>query len=64
MFFAGTIVVLHDDTLRRTATIPLSGAPTRYGGSFHTADVAEAGRLLDSDASTLRWVTTMRIAHR
>ena len=51
----GTIVVLHDDTLRRTGTIPTTGIPTRYGGSYHTADEAEATTLLDSDVSLLDW---------
>ena len=55
MLADGTIVVLHDDTLRRTATIPATGASTRYGGSYHTSDGAEVMRLLDSDVSTLRW---------
>lgn len=57
MLVDGTIVVLHDSTLRRTGTIPDTdaGTSTRYGGSYHTTDSAEATRLLDSDVSTLGW---------
>ena len=57
MLVDGTIVVLHDSTLRRTGTIPDTdaGTSTRYGGSYHTTDSAEATRLLDSDVSTLCW---------
>ena len=39
----GTIVVLHDDSLRRTGTLPAA------------TTAAEAARLLDVDVSTLSW---------